>query len=171
MPVAMYFGNAPDMVVAYEEFYKGMLFYDVHKTLYEYNSEGFIGFMREKKALNRLYYINGMPGIHIVSAEHKAELTYLGTQYFTQGRYRNITLPLILEEIGKWSTGVNTDIASAFHILLKLLQLTENSYVTRLKKAEEQSQAVVIQLGPTNKSAEIRIGNDYPIIRLGRVAG
>lgn len=171
MPVAMYFGNAPDMVVAYEEFYKGMLFYDIQKTLYEYNSEGFIMFLREKKALNRLYHINGLPGIHIVSAEHKAELTYLGTQYFTAGRYKNITLPLILEEIGKWSTGVNTDIASAFHVVLKLLQLTETSYVTKQKELDERPQTVVIQLGPTNKSTEIRIGTDYPIIRLGRGVG
>ncbi|MGG7664073.1 hypothetical protein [Dyadobacter sp. BHUBP1] len=167
MPVAVYYGNAPDMVVAYEEFYKGMLFYNVSKTLYEYNSEGFILFMREKKALDRLFYVGDQPGIKIKNAHVKAELTYLGTQFFTEGRHKNITLPLILEELMKWGTYENTDIASAFHLVLKLLELTQQSNVTKLDQSY-QNESSIIQLGPNRSSADGLVAG-YPIIRLGPV--
>jgi len=165
MPVCVYYGNLLDMRSTYEEFYKGMLFYNIEKTLYEYNHQGFPDFLREKSAGDRLFYINNRPGIKIAQAE-KQELTYLGSKYFSEGRYKNITLPLILEELIKWGTKRNTDVASAFHLVLHLLNLTESLSVTIMNKAYEQEHYVV-QLGPATKAQRQQDSSDYPLIRLG----
>jgi len=165
MPVCVYYGNHPDLMVAYEEFYKGMLFYGVEKTLYEWNHDGFPNFLRDKKAGDRLFYINGNPGIKVSQTE-KQELTYLGSKYFMEGRYKNITLPLILEELIKWGTRRNTDVASAFHLVLHLLNLTESLAVTIMNK-EYEKESYVIQLGPSNGKREREESSDYPMIRLG----
>lgn len=166
MPVCVYYGKHPDMMVAYEEFYKGMLFYSVNKTLYEYNSDAFPNFLRsEKKDMSRLFYIDNRPGIK-VGNEEKQEMTLLGSMYFTSGRYKNITLPLILEELIKWGTRRNTDISSAFHLVLWLMELTDSLAVTVMNKSYE-NESYVVKLGPAKQDTRAHEESDYPMIRLG----
>lgn len=147
IPCAIYFGNKADMLVAYEEFYKGMLLYDIEKTMYENNAEGFIMFLRDyKKEINRLYYYDGEYGLKVSSPEIKAELTYLCTQFLAANREKNITHPMILESLLDWGIR-NTDVGSAFHQVLKLMELMEDSVVTQLRPESEQKAAAIVKLG------------------------
>ncbi|MCE7039245.1 hypothetical protein [Dyadobacter sp. CY312] len=153
MPVGLYLGNDADMTVAYEEFYKGMLFWNIKQTLYEYNADGFIIFLRtEKKDLQRLYFIDEDPGIK-VTPKIKNELTYLGNQYFNDGRYQNCTCVPILESLLIWGGATNTDIGSAFHLVLLLLHLTKDSIVTILNE-NKINQGTYIMLGQNYNETE-----------------
>lgn len=160
MPCAIYFGDKHDMTVTYEEFWKGILLYDVEKTLYENNSEGFIMYLRDyKKELHRLYYHNGEWGMKVSTAEVKAELTYLGTQFLAHNREKNITHPWILEAMNDWGHK-NTDIGSAFHLVLKLMELTEETFITQVRAEANRStnQDTIIKLGIPNPAPPTEYG-------------
>lgn len=169
MPCAVYYGNPSDMMDAYREFYKGMLLYEIedHHCLYEYNAEGFIMFMRDyMHELNRLYFVNGKPGIKISNEHVKSELTYLGTQFLSEDRHKNITFPAILESMAVWGGQVNTDIGSALHLIFKILELTSSDFVTTVKKQDELESSPIVRLGP-NAGGDTNYNYTPSIVKLG----
>ena len=165
MPCGLYHGNHPDMTVAYEEFLKGMLFWDVRQTLYEYNAEAFPNFLRTKNEISRLYYINDMPGIK-VSGKEKTELTFLGSQFFAAGRHKNITCLPILESFLVWGGTENTDIGSCVHLIFLLLKLTEETEVTIINQ-EKLNHGAYIILGRQSDAGVYEMDTSQ-IIMLGR---
>ncbi|RYC70662.1 hypothetical protein [Spirosoma sordidisoli] len=148
MPVALYYDKLPDMQATYHEFYKGMLLYDVQQTIYEYNTDAFPDWLRDRNQSHRLWWINDhTPGIEVKGGV-KTELTALGYQYLASNRHHHITLVPLLESLLLWGSGENDDIGSAFHCLLYLLHATKDRSFT-----EQESEQLLagyseyIQLG------------------------
>ncbi|SOD81013.1 hypothetical protein [Spirosoma fluviale] len=167
MPVAVFLHQTPEMDDIYEEFLKGLKYYDVNQCLYEYNHDGFVKYLRQAGELRRLYYVGGNPGLS-VKGKVKTELTYLGNMFFRDGRFQNITSLEILHALSVWGTKENTDIGSAFHLILYLLDATKEREVT-LKNGETDmadkgmpSQRVVLGVRPveTPKPALVASGGD-----------
>ena len=155
IPAGVFLGEAADMNDAYEDFYKGMLFWDIKHNMYEYNADGFVNFLRGKNASGRLFHIgdNSLPGTKI-TPKIKLELTALGSEFFRDERHRKITYTPLLEALGIWGGVVNTDIGSALHLVFLILHLTKNSVVTEIKRDSHIS-ATYIKLGdPSLKRME-----------------
>lgn len=169
MPCAVYYGIASDLTLDYEEFYKGMLLYDVglQQTLYEYNAEGFIMFMRDyKKDIQRLYHIDGRPGIKVDNEHVKSELTFLGHKFLADERHRNVTFPAILESMLLWGGLTNTDIGSALHLIFKILELTSESFITAVRNHDDEQSSPTIILGP-NRYSKSENASPISYVRLG----
>jgi hypothetical protein len=161
MPVGIYLDDPGDINDAYEEFYKGMIFWNIKQTMYEYNSEAFPNWLRTKHELGRLYYINGnkLPGIKILP-KVKTELTALGSAYLHDGSYLKNTSKPILESMTKWAGATNTDIGSAFHLVLLLRDLTKNYVVTEVNE-DAKSASEVIKLGEKSTLTHILPKGEY----------
>lgn len=165
MPCGVFLGEAADMNDAYEEFYKGMLFWDIKHNMYEYNADGFVHFLRTKSASDRLFYIgdNYLPGTKI-TPKVKLELTALGSQFFRDDRHKKITYIPLLEALAVWGGTVNTDIGSALHLVFLILDLTKNSVVTEMRH-QDKVVATYIKLGDPNikhsASNTSHTGNNY----------
>lgn len=169
MPVGVFLGENPDMDVAYDEFYKGMIFWDIKQTMYEHNADTFPQYLRNKGEQNRLYYIGDkkVPGIK-VDAKVKTELTFLGSQYFKEGRHLRNTSIEILESMTIWGGKINTDIGSAFHLVLLLLELTKNHEVT--EKKEEETKSTFVKLGDPAARAQAKTHTQGKFFRMNRRA-
>ena len=140
MPVAIYLHQTPEMDDIYDEFLKGLRFYEVNQCLYEYNHDGFVKYLRAAGELRRLYYVGAQPGLS-VKGKVKTELTYLGNMFFRDGRFQHITSVDILEALLVWGGKVNTDIGSAFHLILYLLDATKDREVTERLSNEQMAMA------------------------------
>ena len=130
MPVAILLQQTPDMDDTYHEVLKGLRYFDVQQCLYEYNHNGFVKYLKDAGESRRLFWIGNQPGISI-KGKVKTELTSLGHAYFRDGRFQNITSVEILEALKVWGSKENTDIGSAFHLVLHLLDQTKDYEVTR----------------------------------------
>ena len=168
MPVAVFLHQTAEMDDIYEEFLKGLKYYDVMQCLYEYNHDGFVKYLRQAGELRRLYYIDDKPGLS-VKGKVKTELTYLGNMFFRDGRFQNITSVDILNALSVWGTKENTDVGSAFHLILYLLDATKDRIVTQKVSGAElanqgvsTSQRVVLgsMPAPVAQAASVRSGSD-----------
>lgn len=177
MPVAVYWDKAADMEETYNEFYKGMLFYDVHHTLYEFNQWGFVNWLKNIHESGRLWWINQTtPGIQ-VKGRVKAELTSLGYKYLAEDRHHNITNLDILESLLIWGSGMNTDYGSAFHLVLNLMHLMKDMPIEQedMQDMYRHRQEDFVRLGHQNiKEREVQTQDRGPVrnnksdfIRLG----
>lgn len=167
MPVAVFLGKAADMNDAFEDFHKGMVFWDIKDTMYEYNADAFPNFLKkDKKDFGRLYHIgdNALPGIKI-TPKVKHEVTSLGSKWFNDGSYEKCTSLEILEALRVWGGKSNTDIGSAFHLVLLLRELLDYQMVTR-RDEDSHIQATYVRLGeeyttgttPTKTSPYFKLG-------------
>ncbi|CCH01253.1 hypothetical protein FAES_3244 [Fibrella aestuarina BUZ 2] len=174
MPVALYIDKLPSMPATYEEFMKGMLFYSVKKTLYEYNTDAFVDWLNDRQQGHRLYYIGTQPGIEI-KGNVKQEVTALGHQYMANDRYQRITLLPLLYSLLNWGSDENNDIGSAFHCVLHLLHalrdkaLDDDEVTALLTGSTQPTDTNVIQLGARPGYARQADNNSF--IRLGLQPG
>lgn len=147
MPVGVFLGDDADMENAFDDFYKGMIYWNIRQTMYEYNADTFTRYLRERGESHRLFHVgdNVLPGTKI-TPKLKTELTGLGSKYFNSGRYLTNTSKPIMEAMTIWGGKTNTDIGSAFHLVLYILHLTENFMVTELKK-EKEANSTYVKLG------------------------
>ncbi len=130
-PIAIYLSPSLDLDATFYEFYKGMMFWDIEKSLYEYNHEAFVSYyLKDKKAQHRLFYVDDQPGVTVTGAGGiMKEVTLLGNQFMAAGRYQNIDSPELLNALKKWGGPENTDIGSAWHLVLKLEDLMKETPV------------------------------------------
>ena len=152
MPVAIFLHQTPDMDDIYEECLRGLRYWDVSQCLYEHNHDGWVKFLRNAGESRRIVYVGTKPGL-AVKGRVKTELTYLGTRYFTDKRYQSITSIPLLEALLLWGGKSNTDIGSAFHLILHLLDSTKDSLhiITRRNESAGQndfSPGSCVVLGP-----------------------
>lgn len=121
LPVAFYLGRHGSRILDYAEFTKGALFWDT-SIMYEHNeSNGFIGYARKHSIIDRFIWHNGQIGIRLSGAA-VADLTMLGLEYFDEGRHKNILHSDIIKSFKYWGSEKNSDISSAFHLILFGLQ-------------------------------------------------
>lgn len=166
IPVGVYFGDLPSMPDTYDEFLKGIIFWNIKQTLYEYNAEGFIMHMRDKNQLHRLYHHNGDPGIKIRDQD-KIEQTYLGGKFFAVSRHKKITNLMILQALLMWGGDENTDIGSAFHLVLMLLNFTKAISVSGASLPENRQEMQIIKLGQYNGNSGMKANPNSQYIKLG----
>lgn len=140
MPVAIFLHQTPDMDDIYEDCLNGLRFWDVGQCLYEYNHDGFVKYLRDAGESRRLFWVGNKPGL-VVKGKVKTELTFLGHTYFKEMRYQNITSVEILKALLVWGGKSNTDIGSAFHLVLYLLDATKDYMVTRRLDTDASGQA------------------------------
>lgn len=151
-PIGVYLGHDSEMNTIYSEFLKGMRFWNIKYTLYEYNNEAFVNFLKDEGELGRLYYVDGKPGIKINPGE-KAVQTLLGSKYFRDGRHKNNTSVEVMEALGIWGSKENTDIGSAIHLVFQLDEFTKDQAITRVDRTD-QSVSSYIVLGTGNNRNE-----------------
>lgn len=170
MPVGIFLGEAADMNDAFEDFYKGMLFWDIKDTMYEYNADSFINFLKkDKKEFSRLYHIgdNALPGIKL-TPKAKQEVTFIGSKWFNEGIFEKCTSIEILEALRIWGGKVNTDIGSAFHLVLLLRELMEYTMVT-VKEQGHSIHTTYMRLGdPYEEAVSNKPSSEY--FKLGQRA-
>lgn len=177
MPVALYYEKSLDMEITWNEFYKGMLLYDVHQTMYEYNHMDFVRWLRDRQESGRLWWINDhTPGLEI-KGRVKVELTGLGYQYIGADRQHNITLMPLLDSLLLWGSGQNDDIGSAFHCLLYLLHATKDRVLEENYGHHRQGQTYrqqntedFIRLGVASETSTRTVVDTSDFIRLGNKA-
>lgn len=157
-PIAVFQSPSFDLNDTFEEFYKGMLYWDIYKTLYEYNHEAFVGFLRNKGALSRLQYVDEQPGITVTGAGGiSKEVTLLGNISMALGEYKNIDNPDIIKALMKWGGPENTDIGTCWHLLYKLEDILKGLEV-ELSSEEKKMLTKFIVLGQTPQSNNILLG-------------
>jgi hypothetical protein len=106
-----------------------------------------------------------MPGIHVTD-KIKTDMTYLGNQFFSEGRHQGITCIDILEALLVWGGSKNTDIGSALHLVFLLLHLTKDTMVELINE-QKASQGAFIKLGQNHYETEHKT-EPGAIIKLGR---
>lgn len=143
LPAAIFFGHSPEMGVIYEEFLKGIRFYNIKYTLYEYHHDAFVNFLNLEGEGSRLYYVDGKPGV-APDKSMKAEQTLLGSKYFREGRYRKNTSTQIMEALNVWGSKENTDIGSAIHLIFQILEFVKDQPVELSEKVYERNSSYII---------------------------
>nr|WP_293840449.1 hypothetical protein [uncultured Arsenicibacter sp.] len=169
MPAAMYYDKANDTFITYEEFFKGMLYYNVEQVTYEFNHEAFYNWMRERNEAWRLTWVGNRPGLQIKGGM-KSEVTRLGYQYLAKDMHKNITNLKILDSLLVWGSKENTDIGSAFHCLLYQLNVMKDwpvEYIREERNAENQY-GPGREIFPYGRHVqEHRIPDDYHVLGRG----
>lgn len=166
IPVGLYFGDLPSMSDTYEEFVKGIIFWNIKQTLYEYNGEAFVSHMRAANLIGRLYHIDNSPGMK-VTEQVKLHQTYLGSQFFGTSRHKKITLIQILQALLLWGGDENTDVGSAWHAVLYLLDLTKSVNIVSSLPDEKSHASSIIKLGQYNGLGNPLLQGTGQLFKLG----
>jgi len=162
LPVCFYLGRHGNRMLDYAEFHKATLFYNCW-NMYEHNdSAGFIGYAREHGISKNFIYHNGQIGIRL-SDDTIADMTLLGLKYFEEDRHLRIFHSSVIECFKYWNSGINSDLASAFHLVLfglnKLKKKgTWSEADERLNKGKPKQPTPINFFERTNVNSTIQFG-------------
>ncbi len=148
LPVAFYLGRHPNRILDYEEFHKGTIYYNP-MVMYEHNdSGGYIGYAKEAEIKDRFIYHNGQIGIRL-SDETKADMTLLGLRWFAADEHEKVLHSKLIESFKYWDSSINSDIASAFHLVLLAIEKTKKRGTKELEETQS-TQAPAFTFGMIN---------------------
>lgn len=148
-----------DLNLTYYEFYKAMLYWNIKKTLYEYNHEAFIMFLKARNELKRLFYVDEQPGVVVTGKGGiLKEVTMFGNIFMAAGRYKLIDSPEIVKGMMQWGGPENNDIASATHIVFKLEDLLKEQKVTLSGQDARSTSRFIIGAAQPESTRIIQLG-------------
>jgi len=155
LPVCFYLGRHPSRKGDWKEFRDCIDFYSNCKVMFEHNdSSGFIGYAREYGLINRFIYVKGEIGIR-VSDQSIADMTYQAINYFDEDRHLRVFHSALIDSFNRWRAE-NSDIASAFHLVLLALSLLKKVGTGVVAGQNERERGYVLDNGTTFGTHETR---------------
>lgn len=145
-PAALYLDDPINVTDAYEEFLKGMIYFNLGKanTLYEYNNPAFEMFLKDRKQAWRLFYTgSNQPGLRVGNDTNTDYMTVLGKEKLMEGVFKNIDYALFIEELKLWRLR-NTDVSSALHLIWYLMQWKSEVMVKAVDAANDYTSNYIL---------------------------
>ena len=140
LPVCFYLGRHPNRKGDWKEFKNCIDFYSNCKVMFEHNdSSGFIGFARDEGIIEKFIYVKGEIGIR-VSDQSVADMTYQAINFFEEDRHKRVLHSMLLDSFNRWRAE-NSDLASAFHLVLLALSLLKKVGTGSIQNMKERESA------------------------------